>query len=89
MQIYLIAINVLAFILYGIDKCKAQRGLWRISEAMLLGVAVLGGSIGAFLGMKLFHHKTRHPQFYIGLPVIFALQVALGILLLWKFELAL
>lgn len=85
MHIYLILINVLAFALYGIDKFKAQRGLWRISEAMLLGVAAVGGSIGAFLGMKLFHHKTLHPQFYIGIPVIFVLQVVLGVILIRKF----
>ena len=85
MHIYLILINVLAFALYGIDKFKARRGLWRISEAMLLGVAALGGSIGAFLGMKLFHHKTLHPQFYIGIPVIFVLQVVLAVIFIWKF----
>lgn len=85
MHIYLILINVLALALYGIDKFKAQRGLWRISEAMLLGVAAVGGSIGAFLGMKLFHHKTLHPQFYIGIPVIFVLQVVLSVILIWKF----
>lgn len=85
MHIYLILINVLALALYGIDKFKAQRGLWRISEAMLLGVAAVGGSIGAFLGMKLFHHKTLHPQFYIGIPVIFVLQVVLSVILIRKF----
>ena len=74
MHIYLILINVLAFALYGIDKFKARRG-----------VAALGGSIGAFLGMKLFHHKTLHPQFYIGIPVIFVLQVVLAVIFIWKF----
>lgn len=87
MHIYLISINILAFVLYGVDKFKAQRGLWRISEAMLLGVAVIGGSVGAFLGMKLFHHKTKHPQFSIGLPLIFLVQAVLATVLIRRFGL--
>lgn len=58
-----------------IDKQKARRGAWRIPEATLMGVAVLGGSIGAIAGMRLFRHKTKHPKFYIGLPCILAAQI--------------
>lgn len=58
-----------------IDKQKARRGAWRIPEATLMGVAVLGGSIGAIAGMRLFRHKTKHPKFYIGLLCILAAQI--------------
>lgn len=73
--IYLCVINAIAFLLYGLDKQKAKRHKWRIPEATLLDVAFLGGSIGAFLGMQVFHHKTRKAKFYIGVPLIFFLQV--------------
>lgn len=72
---YLVLINVVAFILYGVDKAKAKAGSWRISEKVLLGIAAFGGSIGAIAGMLFFHHKTQHPQFKIGLPVILAVQI--------------
>lgn len=73
--IYVCVINVIAFLMYGLDKVKAKRRQWRIPESTLLGVAVIGGSIGAFWGMQIFHHKTKKPKFYIGVPVIFILQV--------------
>lgn len=73
--IYVGVINVIAFLMYGLDKQKAKRRQWRIPEATLLGVAVIGGSIGAFLGMQVFHHKTKKPKFYIGVPMIFVLQI--------------
>ena len=57
---YLIVINVVTFLVYGIDKWKAKQGSWRISEATLLILAIIGGSIGALLGMKIWHHKTMH-----------------------------
>ena len=57
---YLIVINVVTFLVYGIDKWKAKQGSWRISEATLLILAAIGGSIGALLGMKIWHHKTMH-----------------------------
>jgi len=72
---YLLLINLLTFILYGVDKHRARMRQWRIPEASLLLFAVFGGSIGGFFGMKLFHHKTKHPKFYIGIPVIFVFQV--------------
>ena len=75
---YLIGINVLAFLLFGIDKWKARRDKWRIPEATLLLFAVLGGSIGALLGMRVFHHKTKHKKFLIGLPLILLAQIVLA-----------
>ena len=74
---YLIAINIVTFIVYGIDKVKAMKGKWRISEATLLLLAVIGGSIGAWLGMKTWHHKTMHKKFKYGLPLILLAQIAL------------
>lgn len=64
--IYLLAVNVLAFIVYGIDKYKAKHAKWRISETTLLLLAVFGGSVGAWCGMKKWHHKTMHKKFKYG-----------------------
>ena len=75
--IYLVAVNVVTFFLYGIDKWKAKRSKWRIPEATLLGMAVIGGSIGAWLGMRVWHHKTMHKKFQFGIHVIILLQIAL------------
>ena len=75
--VYLVVINVATFLTYGIDKWKAKKSLWRIREASLLGLAVLGGSIGAWLGMKVWHHKTMHKKFKYGLPLILLAQIAL------------
>ncbi|MBR6202600.1 MAG: DUF1294 domain-containing protein [Bacteroidaceae bacterium] len=76
---YLIGINVVAFMVYGIDKVKARKSKWRISEATLLMLAIVGGSIGAWLGMKVWHHKTLHKKFKYGLPLILMAQIALFI----------
>ena len=81
----LIVINVLTFFIYGIDKWKARRNKWRISEAALLWLTVAGGSIGAVLGMKVWHHKTMHKKFKYGLPAILLLQVALAGFILYLF----
>jgi len=75
LKYYLVIVNILAFILYGLDKQKAVRKQWRIPEVQLLGIAVIGGSIGALLGMQFFHHKTRKWKFKIGVPVFLALQL--------------
>ena len=75
--IYLVAINVVTFFMYGIDKWKAMNSKWRIRETALLGLAVLGGSIGAWLGMKVWHHKTQHKKFKYGVPAIIIVQLAL------------
>ena len=74
---YIIAINIFAFIQFGMDKSRAVRQQWRISEKRLLGTALLGGSVGSWLGMKAFHHKTLHAKFRIGLPLIIFVQGAL------------
>ena len=86
----LICINVVTFVVYGIDKWrstsgrllptgrkKAKQGSWRISEATLLILAAIGGSIGALLGMKIWHHKTMHKKFKYGLPLILIIQIIL------------
>ena len=74
---YLFAINIVSFFLYGIDKYKAKKNKWRISEATLLMMAVIGGSIGAWVGMRLWHHKTMHKKFKYGIPLIIIMQIAL------------
>ncbi len=78
---YLLAVSVLAFVLFGIDKRRAKRNLWRIPEKTLLFTAVLGGSPGGLAGMYFFHHKTRKPKFYIGIPLILAVQIILILLI--------
>ena len=82
--IYLAIINIVTFFLYGIDKWKAKRSKWRVSEATLIWLAILGGSIGALLGMKTWHHKTQHKKFKYGIPLILLTQIALIIYLLCK-----
>lgn len=80
--IYLIATNLLALLLYGIDKRKAKHHRWRIPEATLIGIGAVGGSIGALLGMYSFRHKTQHWKFKIGIPVILIAQIVLAIILI-------
>ncbi len=77
LSIYLLAINALLFTLMGIDKYKAKRGLWRIPEKTLFGLAIAGGSVGGILGMRAFRHKTRHNSFKFGFPAILIAQLAL------------
>lgn len=72
---YFLAINLITFIVYGIDKYKAKKAKWRIPEATLLLMAAIGGSIGAWLGMKVWHHKTLHKKFKYGIPAILLLQI--------------
>lgn len=78
---YLAVINVATFLTYGLDKWKAKRSKWRIREAALLMLAVLGGSIGAWLGMKVWHHKTQHKKFKYGIPIIILVQA----IIIWYF----
>ena len=78
---YLVVINVATFFTYGLDKWKAKRSRWRIREAALLLLAVLGGSIGAWLGMKVWHHKTQHKKFKVGIPIIIIAQA----IIIWYF----
>ena len=80
--IYLAVITVVTFLVYGIDKWKAQHKRWRIPESVLLGLAAIGGSVGAWLGMKVWRHKTQHKKFKYGVPAIFVAQVAVVVWLL-------
>ncbi len=82
--IYLLAINVFAFFLYGIDKWKAKRSKWRIPEMTLLSIAVIGGSVGAWIGMKVWHHKTMHKKFKYGIPLILFAQIAIVLFILFR-----
>ena len=75
---YLLAVNLLTFATYGIDKYKARHARWRVREASLLLLAALGGSIGALLGMHLFRHKTQHKKFRYGVPIILLVQLAIA-----------
>lgn len=75
--IYFAMINVVAFFVYGIDKWKSQHDRWRVPESMLLGLAAIGGSVGAWLGMKVWHHKTQHKKFKVGVPVMLLIQISL------------
>lgn len=79
---YLSGINILAFLVFGLDKRKARKDRWRVPEATLLLLAVIGGSAGALLGMVVFRHKTRHNKFRIGLPLILLAQLAIAVLLI-------
>ena len=78
---YLAFINIAGFIIMGIDKKRAVRGAWRISERSLFLLAWLGGSLGCFLGMQYFRHKTKHWYFKLGIPIIFLLET-IGLMLL-------
>ena len=78
--IYLVAVNLVALLMFGIDKLKARHSFWRIPEKTLILSALAGGSIGALSGMLLFRHKTRHKLFTIGLPLILLLQL---LFILW------
>lgn len=79
--IYLILINFIAFLSMYIDKKKAIKEKWRIKESTLLMLALVGGSIGAIIGMYAFHHKTQKPRFFLGIPIIIVLQILIVILL--------
>lgn len=74
---YFILINLITFIIFGVDKHRARQHRFRISEATLFSLAILGGSIGAEFGMYIWHHKTKHLHFVIGIPLIFLLQLLL------------
>lgn len=73
--IIIVIINIVTFIIYGIDKYKAKKGKWRIPENSLIGLAIIGGSIGAYLGMRVWHHKTMHLKFKYGIPLIIIIQL--------------
>lgn len=83
--LYIVLINILTFFIYGIDKLKAKKSKWRVPESTLMGMAIIGGSIGAWLGMKIWHHKTLHKKFKYGVPLILVAQTALCCYLLKLF----
>ena len=78
---YLLLINALSLLLMLLDKIKAKKNLWRIPERVLLIICAAGGSLGGLIGMKLFRHKTLHPQFSIGIPVMLALHIVALVML--------
>ena len=82
---YLTIINAVGFTFMLVDKRRAQKNRWRIPEATLMGIAAIGGSMGSLAGMYLFRHKTRHPKFTIGIPVILILQIAAAIAIAYYF----
>lgn len=86
--LYLLLVNLCAFFVMGIDKRRAKKDRWRISEKTLFLPVILGGGLGGICGMKLFHHKTRHWYFRFGFPAIFLIESALLLFLLWKFALS-
>ncbi len=73
--VYLLVANIVAFAVYGWDKLCAKRGMWRVPEKILLLIALLGGSVGAMVGMAIFRHKTLHLKFRYGVPLILILQL--------------
>ncbi len=75
--LYLLVLNVIGFVMFGVDKFKAKKDLWRISEKALFGVALCGGVVGAMVGMHVFRHKTKHTSFVIGMPCILVLWIVL------------
>ena len=82
--VWLAAINLVTFAVYGIDKAKAKRGAWRVPEKTLFLLPLLGGSLGALLGRRVFHHKTKHWYFVWGIPLILLAQIALAVWLYVK-----
>jgi len=82
--IYYTIINIVGLIIMGVDKRKAIRNAYRIPEANLFCVALLGGALGTTLGMRIFRHKTKHWYFVVGMPLIFLVQLVLIVLLYTK-----
>lgn len=83
--IYLLVINIIAFLAMGIDKRKSKRDAWRIPEQTLLSLVLLGGGIGGIAGMYTFRHKTKKPRFFIGFPVILILEIILSVYVVINF----
>lgn len=80
----IIGVNVITFVVYGVDKLKAKKGKWRVPETTLLLLAIIGGSVGAWCGVKVWHHKTKHLKFKYGIPLIMAVQVGLLLCLMTR-----
>lgn len=84
MMIYITIINISTFLAFGIDKSKARRGNFRISERMLLGMSAAGGSVGGIMGMQIFHHKTKHMHFNLGLPAMIVMHYMIVLIFLYS-----
>lgn len=84
MEIYLVVINIIGFMMMRVDKYKAKHRKWRISENVLMFVALVGGSMGIYTGMYVFRHKTRKMKFYIGIPLISIIEIIVCYLILYK-----
>ena len=80
----IIGVNVITFVVYGIDKLKAKKGKWRVPETTQLLLAIVGGSVGAWCGVKVWHHKTMHAKFKYGIPLIMAMQAGILVCLMTK-----
>lgn len=78
---YIIGVNLITFIFFWNDKRRSKKEAWRIPEKTLIGLCLIGGAIGGILGMRVFHHKTKHFLFVWGIPIILILQIGLGLLL--------
>ena len=83
--LYLLAINIIAFLAMGIDKWKAKRGAWRIPEQTLISLVLLGGGIGGIAGMYTFRHKTKKPRFFVGFPMILIAEIIIAIYIVIRF----
>ena len=81
---YLIIINLIGFVIMGVDKLKAKKRAWRIPESTLFVVALIGGSLGTTVGMHAFRHKTRHWYFLYGMPAILVIQIAIVVVLIYS-----
>lgn len=82
--LYILAINIIAFLAMGLDKWKAKNNAWRIPESTLMSLVLLGGGIGGIAGMYTFRHKTKKPKFYIGFPAILIFEIVAAIYILTK-----
>lgn len=82
--IYLLCVNIAGFISMGVDKAKAKKKAWRIPEATLFIIALIGGSIGSIIGMRIFRHKTKHWYFVVGMPLILIVQIGLIVALIYS-----
>lgn len=79
---YFLVLNIVGFIIMGVDKRRARKHAFRIPEASLFTIAIIGGSIGSIIGMYFYHHKTRHWRFVYGLPFILLIQILLLVFLI-------
>jgi uncharacterized membrane protein YsdA (DUF1294 family) len=82
--IYLILINIISLVVMGMDKKRAVRHDWRISEKVLFLYAIIGGTLGSIVGMRVFHHKTKHKHFVYGMPFLLFLQTTLGFVIFFR-----